>query len=146
MQVEPVALRGVALSAVAFSGEFPGFAQRALRFADDEGVRWRIAPSFGAGIDYFPVERAAGLFVGVVVLQFRNKLERSGDRSSFQSLNIIPRVGYRYFPFAGSGLYVTPFAGPRFEFKIAGSNTVDGAVFEPTRIAPFATVHVGVHL
>ncbi len=146
LQWNPEESGGVALSAVAFSGEFPDFAQRLLRLRNDSGVDWRIGPSFGVGVDYFVASRAEGLFLGVVALEFHNVIERRGDRSRFFSINFIPRVGYRWFLDADSSIYVAPFGGPRFEFKLAGDNSVDGVVFEPTRVAPFATVHVGIHL
>ena len=146
IQVDPPRLSGVALSAVAFSGEFPAFAQQALRLRNDDGVRWRIRPSFGGGIDYFWNRPGSGWFVGLVALQFHNRIARGNDRSDFHTLNLIPRIGYRWFFTNNINVYVAPFVGPRFEFRVAGDPAVGGAEFDIPTVTPFATMHLGIHL
>ncbi len=109
------------------------------------GYDSKINASAGLTVDYFARADRTGWHAGVFMFLWRYEVSRNGDTSRFVNHVIMPRVGYRWFPFHRTNFYVDPFLGLMTEYTVRGDSRVDGEVYRPTPLIPFATVHVGYH-
>ena len=102
----------------------------------------------GVGLDYFTKEEREGLYFGLLNLFFQNDIISKNQNDVPKSVlthNVIPRVGYRWFPFQKIRFYVNPFVGLRYEYSLGEPQFIDGKEFLAAGIQPFGTVHIGYH-
>ncbi|MEL6659656.1 MAG: hypothetical protein AAFR36_24550 [Bacteroidota bacterium] len=105
----------------------------------------RIAIGGGFALDYFPKQNREGLYFGLVNLFFQNEISRNTASRSIVTHNIIPRMGFRWYPFKKTNLYLNPFFGLRYEYSWQKSSTVDGTNHSTAGLQPFGTLHLGYH-
>ena len=110
-----------------------------------KGFDSRIRIGGGFGIDYFFKEEREGFYAGLLNLFFQNEISRGAFSETIMSHNLIPRLGYRWFPFAKTRFYLSPFVGLRYEYSLEEVPVVDGIVFEAAGLRPFCTLHIGFH-
>ncbi|KJD31195.1 hypothetical protein PW52_16770 [Tamlana sedimentorum] len=110
-----------------------------------KGFDSKINIGGGFAIDYFIKEERKGVYLGLINLFFQNEISRNTVSGKVLTHNIIPRVGYRWYPFKKAKLYVNPFLGLRYEYSFQNTLMIDGAVFTPAGIQPFGTIHIGYH-
>jgi len=129
-----------------FAADFPGWVNDILSYRNrDAGLDIDVRVSPGATVDYFLSAQKTGWHGGLMTFLWRYEVSRGGDVGRFTNHVLLPRVGYRWFPFDGINVYLDPFAGLMFEYRVSGDSTVDGERVRPTPIVPFATVHAGFH-
>ena len=146
LYIEPPALPHWSLSGVIFASDFPDFVDGMLSYRNrDKGLDIKVKASPGMTVDYFFEGPRQGWHAGVFMFLWRYEVERGGDRAAFINHIVLPRLGYRWFPFDAVDFYVDPFAGLMFEYTIDGDTRVDGTRAQPTPLIPFATVHAGYH-
>ena len=143
---EPNALEHWTFSGIVFAADFPDWVDDLMSYRNrDKNFESKIAPSLGAGTDYFFNRNKEGAHLGVILFLWNYEVSRNAQKAEFSNLEILPRVGYRYFPFSGVDLFLDAFAGLQFEIRAGGNNSLDGEEVEPTPILPFMTVHLGYH-
>lgn len=128
------------------SADFPGWVDDFLNPKNrGKGFDSKINLGGGLAIDYFIREDHQGIYIGLINLFFHNEISRNGFFEKSKSHNVIPRVGYRWFPFEKKRLYLNPFLGMRYEYSIGEDIKLDGVTFKAAGFQPFATMHIGYH-
>lgn len=144
--IEPQRVGNWSLSTNIVAADFPDWMDNLLNPANKgKGFDTRIAIGGGFAIDYFLKAEREGCYVGFINLFFQNKVEKGGASGDVLSHNIIPRVGYRWYPFERSNFYVNPFLGIRYEYLPKHRLIVGGEEFEAAGFGPFGTIHIGYH-
>ncbi|MEO0727321.1 MAG: hypothetical protein AAFZ63_22430 [Bacteroidota bacterium] len=110
-----------------------------------ENFTSRITIGGGFALDYFPKQSRDGLYFGLINLFFRNEISRNTTQRSILTHNIIPRMGFRWYPFEKTKLYLNPFFGLRYEYSWQKESTVDGTLYSAAGLQPFGTLHLGYH-
>ncbi len=144
--LEPPSLPHWSVSLGVFASDFPDRVDELLSYRNrnrDFDIKVRLSP--GLTIDYFLAGKRHKWHVGLMSFLWRYEVERNGDVATFTNHVILPRVGYRWFPFESVNVYLDPFVGLMTEYKVAGEANVDGDEVKPTPIIPFATAHLGFH-
>lgn len=97
---------------------------------------------FGIKLDYRPFTGLRGLFFGLQLNLVREAVRHveSNITATQRVLMGGPRVGYQID--LGAGFYLTPWVGLEVALT-ERAQTIAGAPFEPGRIVPFPTVHLG---
>ena len=111
----------------------------------DKGFETKINIGGGFAVDYFLQAQREGLYFGLLNLFFQNEVSRAEASEKVMTHNIIPRVGYRWYPFQKSAFYVNPFVGLRYEYAWDTAVRLEGQEFSAAGTQPFATVHIGYH-
>ncbi|MEL7427049.1 MAG: hypothetical protein AAFN81_28910 [Bacteroidota bacterium] len=126
--------------------DFPSWMDDFLN-PNNEGQNFasRITIGGGVALDYFPREEKEGLYFGLINLFFRNEISRNNASSSILTHNIIPRIGFRWYPFTKTNFYLNPFFGLRYEYSWQSQPTVDGTIYSAAGLQPFGTLHLGYH-
>ncbi|MEZ4403939.1 MAG: hypothetical protein R3B06_28200 [Kofleriaceae bacterium] len=146
VHVEPAAVPRWTFGAIVFAADFPDWVDHLMSYRNrDAGFDSQIGLSGGLATDYYPDPRRQGLHLGVIAFVWNYRVARGGDVTRFANLEVLPRVGYRYFPVRRLGLYLDGFAGLQAEFRLTGDAVVDGATVRTTPVLPFGTVHLGYH-
>ncbi len=146
VNIAPPKLSNWSLTGIAFAADFPGWVDNILSYRNrDEEFNSRINLSPGASVDYYIENERSGWHTGLLMFLWRYEVTRNNDRARFINHIVMPRVGYRWFPFETVDVYLDPFAGVMFEYNVDGNNQVDGSTVRPTPIVPFATIHAGYH-
>jgi len=144
--IEPPALPHVSFSVGVFAADFPDWMDEILSYRNrgaDFDSQVRISPGFT--VDYFADDERKGWHAGMFNFFWRYRVRRNGMEATFTNHVLLPRLGYRWFPWTSVDVYLDPFAGLMFEYKLGGDNNLDGDVVKPTPIIPFASVHAGFH-
>ena len=110
-----------------------------------KGFDAKIDIGAGFGIDYFFDSERKGTYIGVINLFFDNKISAADLNANVLTHNIIPRIGYRWYPFEKRHFYLNPFAGFRYEYSLEERPSLGGQNFESAGLQPFGTLHIGVH-
>ncbi|MEM9897552.1 MAG: hypothetical protein AAF789_14420, partial [Bacteroidota bacterium] len=143
---EPRGLEHLSLFANVISADFPDWMDNLLNPNNkDQGFDHSISIGGGAALDYFLRANREGLYFGMINLFFNNEVARGGQSVSILSHNIIPRAGYRWYPFKTTTFYLNPFAGFRYEYLISEEVIVDGSAYDGASLQPFGTIHIGYH-
>ncbi|MGD1847983.1 MAG: hypothetical protein ACFB10_21530 [Salibacteraceae bacterium] len=144
--VEPPKVAHWSLFLNVVRADFPGWMDDFLNPQNqDKGFESRVNIGGGFAVDYFLNEDRKGTYFGLVQLFFENKVSRNQASQTLLTHNLIPRVGYRWYPFSKANLYLNPFAGLRYEYAPRGDFSVDGTAFEAAGFQPFGTLHLGYH-
>ncbi|MEM7573949.1 MAG: hypothetical protein AAF433_13665 [Bacteroidota bacterium] len=111
----------------------------------DKGFDSEISIGGGIGIDYFFKEDREGLYVGLLSLFFEYSISRDQLRAPLLTHNLIPRLGYRWYPWKKLSWYLNPFLGWRYEHSFGKSLELGEQRFLPAGWQPFGTIHLGFH-
>lgn len=134
------------VSGIAFAADFPEWVDDLMSYKNrDKNFDSQINLSAGVGADYYFQPSREGMHVGLILFLWNFEVSRNQDTAEFSNFEVLPRIGYRVFPFENSGLYFDAFGGLQFEFEAKGDPWVDGEEVERTPALPFATVHLGFH-
>lgn len=112
---------------------------------EGKGFDTRILLGGGAALDYFLKEERVGTYFGMIHLFFENEVIKDNERQEVLTHNIIPRIGYRWYPFRRVNFYLNPFLGLRLEHDFGKGMQVSGKAYEAAGLQPFGTMHVGYH-
>lgn len=146
VHLEPKATPHWTFGAIAFAADFPDWVDDLMSYRNrDAGFDSRIELSWGLATDYYLDPRRQGLHVGAIAFVWNYRVARNGDVTRFSNLEIMPRAGYRYFPFRQVAIYLDAFAGLQAELHLTGDHEVDGVDVKATPLLPFGTVHLGYH-
>lgn len=144
--VEPENIRHWSLFTNVVSADFPQWMDDLLNPKNkDKGIDARIKVGGGFALDYFFRPEREGYYVGLINLFFNNALQKGSTEETVVSHNIIPRVGYRWYPFKGRNFYVNPFLGIRYEYLLTKAMPLQGESFKAAGTQPFGTIHIGYH-
>ncbi|MEO0733104.1 MAG: hypothetical protein AAFZ52_09735 [Bacteroidota bacterium] len=126
------------------SADFPGWMDDFLN-PKNKGKAFdpRIRLGGGFGVDYFFRPERTGTYVGLLNLFFQNELRGSDNSVRLLTHNMIPRVGYRWYPFTKLRLYLNPFVGLRYEHAFGKRWSLAEEAFTPAGLQPFGTMHIG---
>ena len=142
---EPAELEHWSLFTNLVSADFPDWMDDLLNPKNEgKGFDTRVVLGGGFAIDYFVKPQREGLYAGLLNLVFVNEVARSGQTDRLLSHNVIPRIGYRWYPFPKLGLYLNPFMGLRYEYLWSSEHT-GKLPFEAAGLGPFGTIHIGFH-
>ena len=110
-----------------------------------EGWRRRIDAAFMLSVDHHPFAELKGLHWGAGFNVQRSTVSRAGFASSeeYDTFEPIVRLGYQWFPFAPSGLFITPYAALGFPIHLSEPDAIDGEVYEEAAVLPVASVQLG---
>jgi len=146
LYIEPPALEHWSMSIGAFASDFPDAIDNIMSYRNrDAGFDIKVRLSPGLTVDYFLSGERSKWHVGVMMFLWRYEVERNGSQATFTNHVVLPRIGYRWFPFDSVNVYLDPFAGLMTEYTVSGDATVDGATVKATPIIPFASAHLGFH-
>jgi len=112
----------------------------------NKGFATKISFGGGFAVDYFLKEERKGIYVGLMNLFFDNNVRNGGLQKSILTHNVIPRLGYRWYPLNQKTLYLNPFVGIRYEYSLNGMTTIKGQKFEAAGLQPFGTIHIGIKI
>ncbi len=144
--VEPQEIEHWSLFLNAVSADFPKWVDDLLNPKNrTTGLETKIILGGGFAIDYFPKVTRKGYYFGLINLIFNNRIIGSSETKESLSHNIIPRIGYRWYPFTKANFYINPFLGLRYEYLLDDHVTVNGQKFRGAGFGPFGTVHIGYH-
>lgn len=110
-----------------------------------KGLDSKINIGGGFAVDYFINTERKGIYLGLLNLFFQNEVALNNSKGKLVTHNLIPRMGYRWYPFDKVNFYLNPFIGLRYEHAFQNTLTVDGIEFRPAGIQPFGTMHIGYH-
>lgn len=117
-----------------------------------KGFDTKIKIGGGFAVDYFINEEREGFYFGMINLFFNYQIRElnapTDESNNFLSHNVIPRVGYRWYPSNKSKFYVNPFLGMRYKNALQNPLIFDSGEYleyEPAGIQPFGTIHIGYH-
>ena len=144
--VEPKAAKHWSLFMNIVSADFPNWMDDFLN-PNNKGKGFDSKINIGGGLafDYFLKEEKEGFYFGLINLFFQNEVRQNDTTETVITHNIIPRLGYRWYPLKKINIYLNPFVGLRYEHTPGSTKSVDGTVFEPAGIQPFGTLHIGFH-
>ena len=144
--IEPPKIKHWSLFLNVVNADFPNWMDDFLN-PKNKGKDFESEINIGGGfaIDYFIKEEREGTYFGLINLFFQNEISRNATSQIILTHNIIPRLGFRWFPFQKNNLYINPFLGLRYEYSLEKIQFVDGQEYLPAGIQPFGTVHVGYH-
>ena len=93
-------------------------------------------------LDYFPMHRASGLFLGVDsnCARVRYELLQTHERTYRNLGGLGPRAGYRFN--LGEHFYITPWVSVDYQIK-AKDVTISAKTFHEGRYSVFPAVHLG---
>ncbi len=93
-------------------------------------------------VDYFPVRRSGGPFVGFDsnYSRVRYELDKTHERTYRNIAGLGPRIGYRFN--LGKSLYVSPWVSVDYQCN-ARNVPISGQTFHQGRYAVFPAVHLG---
>lgn len=131
------------LEASLFSSQLPSSLLGVVAPGDD-GFNVRLRGATLEGYWHFARWGRNALLAGLQLHLDRYQVDdQGGPQSSFNQVYLLPTVGFRWFPFAGAGLFVKPFvsAGP----ALLGTAPVNagGHAFQQLSWFPLATVMIG---
>ena len=144
--VEPVA--HWRFSAEVWGFEFPSLLVELNDANQDEGWRRRVDVAVAIYADYALNPDGGGFHFGVAVDAIRSTVRRSGvpGDGSFWSLEVLPRVGYRWFVWDDLGLFLNPWVGAGPLVAVESLPVVGGERFEESGVQAVGTVHLGWRL
>lgn len=144
--VEPQKIKHWSLFLNIVSADFPKWMDDFLN-PNNKGKGFDTKVNIGGGfaIDYFIKEKREGVYIGLINLFFNNEIARNNLSDKVLTHNIIPRIGYRWYPFKKEVFYINPFLGMRYEYTWQNTLIVDSEEFTPSGIQPFGTIHIGFH-
>lgn len=108
----------------------------------DKGFETKVKVGGGMSMDYFFAKNHEGYYIGIANLLFNNEVELASEAQTFLTHNVVPRVGYRWYPFPKLWLYLNPFLGLRFEYAFK-TIQFEQDEFRAAGLQPFGSVHVG---
>ena len=144
--VEPAQLPHWSLFVNVVSADFPDWMDDFLN-PKNKGKGFDIKIGIGGGFafDYFLKPERTGLYFGMINLFFQNDITLNNATKKILTHNVIPRAGYRWYPFSRTAFYLNPFFGFRYEYALEGALRIENQEFTPAGIQPFATLHIGYH-
>ncbi|MBV6646088.1 MAG: hypothetical protein KI790_11605 [Cyclobacteriaceae bacterium] len=144
--IEPESLGHFSIFTNVVTADFPTWIEDLInpRMAN-KAFEAQIKIGGGFSVDYFLDADRTGWYFGLLNLFFKNQVSRNEQRQTFTTHNIMPRIGYRWFPFTNNNIYLNPFFALKGEYKLSGNNLVDGQRYKPQPIYAFMTVHIGYH-
>ncbi len=144
--IEPERIKHWSLFLNGVSADFPNWVNDLLNpHNKDKKFDSKIALGGGFAVDYFMKPERKGYYIGLINLFFNNQVTGDNETKEVMSHNIIPRVGYRWYPFKKTDLYLNPFLGIRYEYLVKEQIIVGGEEFKAAGFGPFGTMHVGYH-
>ncbi len=146
--VEPESLGPWRLSAELWGMEFPEALVELTPGNRGEGWQRRVDVALALQVDYGLGEDGQGWHVGVGVDGLKSTVGRKTfvERGSFWSVEVIGRVGYRWFPLEDVGLFINPWAGFGPLLAVEETPQVGGERFKEAPVQGLATIHAGWRL
>jgi hypothetical protein len=97
---------------------------------------------FGMKLDYHPLSKLPGLFVGAQLSRFRETVtdRATGEAATASHVTMGARIGYRID--VAAGFYALPWVGVDVSLTDR-TQTVAGTDYEPGRVMFFPTIHIG---
>ncbi len=141
--------------------EFPELLINLDKANADEGWSRRVDVAFALYLDYAFGSPGDGWHVGVALDLLSSTVGRDGfaQESSFLSFEVLPRVGYRWFPMKyltaamggdgprqdikGLGPFLHPWLGVGPIFALENTPQIGEEAFEESTIQFVGTVHLG---
>ena len=110
-----------------------------------EGWHRRIDGALMFSVDHHPMDQLKGLHWGAGFNVQRSTVSRAGFSSSqeYDTFEPIVRIGYQWFPFGSSGLFITPYAVLGFPIHLSEPDAIGGEVYEEAAVLPVASVQLG---
>ncbi len=113
----------------------------------NQGEDWQRRVDWAAVLygDYHLGEAGMGWHVGGVVHLMKSTVTRTGrsGQGKLQTLELLARAGYRWFPLEGQGLFLNPWLAAGYLHVIETPKAVAGEVFEELPVQFLGTMHVG---
>jgi hypothetical protein len=117
---------------------------------ENEGLGWHrdIDAALAIAADFHPAGGGRGWHAGLIVNTMRSTVSRDGynNQTSFWTTELLPRVGYRWFPLPDRGLFVNPWLGAGLLKQLSEPSAIGGATYTEPLIQPLGTIHVGWRL
>lgn len=144
--VEPTQLPHWSLFFNVVNADFPDWMDDFLNPKNKgKGFDTKIGIGGGFAFDYFLKTERKGLYLGLINLFFQNDITLNDAKEKILTHNVIPRVGYRWYPFTKAAFYLNPFLGIRYEYALEGAVRIENQEFTPAGLQPFGTLHIGYH-
>lgn len=148
--VEPAKMGHFSLFFNVVNADFPNWMDDFLNPKNKgKGLESKIKIGGGFGGDYFVKEEKEGLYFGLLNLIFEYQVRQStgpsDESNTFLTGNLIPRIGYRWYPSKKVNFYINPFLGMRYEYAMQNPLIYDTTEYLPAGVQPFGTVHLGYH-
>jgi len=117
---------------------------------ENEGRGWErnINAAVATTADFHPAGQGRGWHVGLTINTMHSVVSRDGysGQADFWTLEFLPRVGYRWFPLPGRGLFVNPWLGLGQLNTLGEPGAVGGVTYVEPLLQPLGTLHVGWQL
>jgi len=143
--VEPAATPKLRTSLEMWGMDFPDFAIALNAANADEGWQRRVDVGVAPAVAWHPRKEGEGLHLGVMLNAMRSTVSRDGHagEAHFWTVEAIPRVGFRWFPWRDKGLFVDPWLGPGLLAQVGLPDAIGGERYEEPLLQPLGTLHVG---
>lgn len=144
--VEPKASSHWSLFTNIVRADFPSWVDDMINpHNKDKGFQSCITIGGGIGTDYFFSSAKTGFYAGALQLFFRYRITQASRKQYLTSYNLIPRLGYRWYPFSTHHFYINPFMGVRYETLITQASSTHNPTYQAAGFQPFGTIHLGYH-
>ena len=124
--------------------EFPDPLRDLVVNNSDDNLDLKLTHGYGLFSEYYLRPDRRGWFLGgqLALTQYDLHNPSKGSDAHYTTLLIMPRAGYRWFPFQ-NGFYLLPWIGVGYNPKVSGGTTVGDKTYHLSPILPFATLHLG---
>lgn len=145
VMLEPQQTPHLRLSAEAWGMNFPETIID--RHEDNSGEGWqrRIDGAVAITADYHLRQDGRGWHAGITLNTMHSQVSRRehAGQADFWTFEVLPRIGYRWFPSQKLGLFINPWLGIGQLNMITQPAPVGGEVFVEPLFQPLGTIHVG---
>lgn len=145
VNVEPNTTPHLRTSLEVWGMDMPAFAVELAPENHGEGWRRRVDVGVAPAVAWHPWQEGEGLHAGIMLNAMRSTVSRADldGRSRFWTLEILPRVGFRWFPFEDRGLFIDPWLGIGQLNQLGAPAKVGGEAYAEPGFQPLGTLHVG---
>lgn len=143
--IDPPATPHLRTSAEVWGMDMPGFAVDLAPENQGEGWRRRVDVGIAPAIAWHPWKEGRGFHAGVMLNAMRSTVSRQGHpgEASFWTFEVLPRVGFRWFPFRDRGFFVDPWLGIGQLTRPGTPAPIGGEIYEEPPLQPIGTLHIG---
>jgi hypothetical protein len=104
-----------------------------------------IEPSFAAFLELYLNEQRKGFHFGPSIFLYNKSVGQNAleKRLNFKTIYPNLRLGYVWYPFRKTNLYVNPWLNLGSEIKIGNQNVLNGVEFSPNEFNYIVAFHIG---
>ena len=110
-----------------------------------DGWQRRIDWAIMLSVDHHPFGGLKGLHwgAGFNVQESTVSRKSSPQTESYATFEPLVRLGYQWFPRAGTGLFITPYVALGFPIHLSEPGAIEGDVYEEAAILPVGSIQIG---